>query len=228
MNIYEKLLEIQKSVDYLQKDNNGKQYDYVSSSQVLAQITKLMNKQGLLLVPEIQKHEVTTNTTKTGTLSYFTEIDVDFTWINVEKPSETYRVKFYGQGVDLAGEKGVGKALTYAEKYFFLKFFHIPTDKDDPDSFQEKNKPAMKFISAEIVKELKAELATIATEAEQLTGTSKATIYKEFCQKSKITPDRTDERGAAIIRKYANDYIEKARREYAPKTRQPELAEAGL
>ena len=36
------------------------------------------------------------------------------------------------------GEKGVGKALTYAEKYFMLKFFNIPTDKDDPDSFQKK------------------------------------------------------------------------------------------
>jgi hypothetical protein len=45
---------------------------------------------------------------------------------------------WYGQGVDIAGEKGVGKAMTYAEKYFMLKFFNIPTDKDDPDSFQDK------------------------------------------------------------------------------------------
>jgi len=43
-------------------------------------------------------------------------------------------VRFYSQGVDLAGEKGVGKALTYAEKYFFMKYFHVPTGKDDPDS----------------------------------------------------------------------------------------------
>ncbi|MNP04955.1 ERF superfamily protein [compost metagenome] len=45
---------------------------------------------------------------------------------------------WYSQGVDIAGEKGVGKALTYGEKYFILKFFNIPTDKDDPDTFQKK------------------------------------------------------------------------------------------
>ena len=32
--------------------------------------------------------------------------------------------------VDIAGEKGVGKALTYGKKYFLLKFFNIATDKD--------------------------------------------------------------------------------------------------
>src|SRR5690606_10249645 len=45
---------------------------------------------------------------------------------------------WYGQGIDIAGEKGVGKALTYAEKYYLLKTFNIATDKDDPDSFQDK------------------------------------------------------------------------------------------
>jgi hypothetical protein len=40
--------------------------------------------------------------------------------------------RWYGQGID-SGERGVGKAMTYAEKYFLLKFFNIPTDEDDPD-----------------------------------------------------------------------------------------------
>ena len=58
---------------------------------------------------------------------------MEMEWVDTES-GETLSVPWYAQGVDLAGEKGVGKALTYAEKYFLLKFFHVPTKKDDPDS----------------------------------------------------------------------------------------------
>ena len=52
-------------------------------------------------------------------------------------------MSFYGQGVDISGEKGVGKALTYAEKYFLLKFFNIPTDEADPDDANNQFKNAI-------------------------------------------------------------------------------------
>jgi len=35
-------------------------------------------------------------------------------------------------------EKGLGSALTYAERYFLLKFFHINTDEDDIDNDARK------------------------------------------------------------------------------------------
>lgn len=41
------------------------------------------------------------------------------TWINIHNPSEIVACSWYSQGVDIEGEKGVGKALTYAEKYFY-------------------------------------------------------------------------------------------------------------
>lgn len=49
-------------------------------------------------------------------------------------------IPWYAQGLDVEGEKGVGKLLTYGEKYLFLKLFNIATDKDDPDSFQDTPK----------------------------------------------------------------------------------------
>ena len=33
-----------------------------------------------------------------------------------------------------------GAALTYFERYFLLKFFQIPTAKDDPEFFKNKTK----------------------------------------------------------------------------------------
>jgi hypothetical protein len=147
MNLYEKLIEVRKEVPYLQKENRGEQYNYVSSSQVLGNVKAKLDELKVLLIPAVSKHNVTASTvdffndkgqaTK-HTHTYFTELDMVMTWVNAEKPDEKIECPWYGQGVDIAGEKGVGKALTYAEKYFMLKFFNIPTDKDDPDSFQRR------------------------------------------------------------------------------------------
>lgn len=137
MNIYQKLIEVRKTVPYLQKESKGHQYQYVGSSQVLAAVRAKMDEVGLLLVPSVKAHTVTPENSN-GRMTYFTELEMDFTWVNAEKPDEKIVCSWYGQGIDIAGEKGVGKALTYAEKYFMLKSFNIATDKDDPDSFQEK------------------------------------------------------------------------------------------
>lgn len=140
MNIYEKLIEVRKAVPYLQKENSGKQYNYVSSSQVLANVRAKMDELSLLLIPAVTGHDVLTHSREgKDSITYFTEVDMTMTWINAEKPEETITCPWYAQGVDIAGEKGVGKALTYGEKYFLLKSFNIATDEDDPDSFQEKH-----------------------------------------------------------------------------------------
>lgn len=151
MNIYQKLIEVRKTVPYLQKDKKNEsvqKYSYVSSTQVLSNVRQKMDEVGLLLIPEITGHNLRESTVEQKndkgdvfkkTTTYFTELDMNFTWVNADEPKETIVTKWYGQGVDIAGEKGVGKALTYAEKYFLLKYFNIATDNDDPDSFQDKH-----------------------------------------------------------------------------------------
>ncbi|KAA6450994.1 ERF family protein [Bacillus swezeyi] len=146
MNIYQKLIEVRKAIPYLKKEKKGGQYEYVGSSQVLGAIRDELDKQSLLLIPKIVDKRILTETVESKDqygnqkkkTTYFTELDLEFVWVDAENPSETLTIPFYAQGVDIAGEKGVGKALTYAEKYFLLKQFNIPTDKDDPDAFQEK------------------------------------------------------------------------------------------
>ena len=137
MNIYEKLIEVRKAVPYLQKEVKGHQYNYVSSSQVLSAVRRRMDEVGLMLIPTITNTKVSAENDGKRT-TYFTELWIDFTWVNAEKPDETVKSSWYGQGIDIAGERGVGKALTYAEKYYLLKTFNIATDTDDPDSFQDK------------------------------------------------------------------------------------------
>ena len=137
MNIYQKLIEVRKSVPYLKKDNKGYQFSYVSSSQTLGSLREAMDKYNLLLIPSVKAYEVRDHETSKGGHNYFTIMEMLFVWVNADNPEERIECPWTGQGLD-DGEKGVGKALTYAEKYFLLKFFNIATDKDDPDSFQEK------------------------------------------------------------------------------------------
>ncbi|MEI5909420.1 ERF family protein [Bacillus spongiae] len=137
LNIYQKLVEVRKKVPYLQKSNQGHQYKYVGSSDVLGAIRSELDKQGLLLLVAVKDHKVTTSGDSAKPV-YFTELDIVYTWVNADNPEERIELPFYAQGIDRAGEKGVGKGYTYSEKFFLLKFFNIATDDVDPDAFQEK------------------------------------------------------------------------------------------
>lgn len=135
LNIYQKLVEVRKKVEFLKKEA-GTQYKYVSSSKVLMSIRQYLDEYNLLLIPECCNSEITSyEKDKDGKVivTYFTKAQMTMTWVNCDKSEEKISVKWEGHGVDIAGEKGIGKAYTYAEKYFLLKQFNIPTDKLDPD-----------------------------------------------------------------------------------------------
>lgn len=138
MNLHQKLIEIRKAVPYLQQieNNTQQQFKYTSSSQVLFTVRQEMDKHGVLLIPQIETHFFHEKTT-IGGKQHFTELEITFTWIDGDNVKDTIVCPWYSQGADQQ-EKGVGKALTYAEKFFILKFFNIATDKDDPDAFEKR------------------------------------------------------------------------------------------
>jgi hypothetical protein len=149
MNLHEKLFEIQKSVTYLKKNASGYQYRYTSGTDVLTPIREKMDELGVMLFPKVtdvktERGESVDDKGKSK-IQFFTGIRMDMVWVDIANPSDTVSVPWYGQGVD-PGEKGVGKLWTYSERYFLLKFFHIPTDMDDPDAFQAKRTEAGKKI----------------------------------------------------------------------------------
>lgn len=141
MSIYKKLLEIQKEVDSFTKDKKGMNYQYVTGEQVLNKIRPLMNAKGLLLKQEIlsvenERMDYTTNSGKDKS-EVLSSVAQRFTWIDTDTDEKDENL-FHGNGLN-DWDKGLGSALTYAERYFLLKFFHVPTDGDDPDNRQEGN-----------------------------------------------------------------------------------------
>jgi len=145
LNIYQKLLTIQQKIVGLGKDKNTKTdsnpkgYMYVTGDKVLGEIKPLMNSLGLLLKQEVLSIENTRQdyTTRTGTKSeILSKVMMRFTWIDTETGEKDENL--FGANGQNDWEKGLGSALTYAERYFLLKYFHIATDEDDIDNDQRK------------------------------------------------------------------------------------------
>lgn len=138
-NIYQKLLNIQQHIIGLGKDKPAYGYKYVTGDKVLEHIKPLMNEQGLLLKQEVLSIENVRQDyqTKSGTTSeILTTLRMKFTWVDAET-GQTDENLFSANGQN-GWDKGVGSALTYGERYFLLKYFHIATDEDDIDNPERK------------------------------------------------------------------------------------------
>tara|TARA_R110000787_G_scaffold126553_2_gene237879 strand:- start:266 stop:931 length:666 start_codon:yes stop_codon:yes gene_type:complete len=160
--LYLKLHKIQSEIRGLAKDKKAHNYDYVTGNKLLAALKPLMEENKLILKQEIISIE---NTRMDYTLvqqkwskvdgknisedalknksEILSKVMMRFTWIDCETGQED--VNLFGSNGMNDWDKGVGSALTYGERYFLLKYFHIPTDHDDidnPDRKGKEKKPA--------------------------------------------------------------------------------------
>ncbi|UYL94020.1 ERF family protein [Geobacillus phage vB_GthS_PK3.6] len=143
LNIYQKLVEIRKSIDVFTKDTEGYGYKYVSGSQVLHKIKAKMDELGVLLIPHVlnQRHETFDYTVwdkkaqeEKQKTDFIVLGDMKYIWVNAENPDDRIEIPFQYMGQQDDISKAFGSALTYSERYFLLKFFGVPTDEDDPDA----------------------------------------------------------------------------------------------
>lgn len=139
MSIYKKLHNIQSKIKGLSKDKKSHNYDYVTGNKLLSFIKPLMDKEGLLLKQEVLSIE---NTRQDYATKYnekseiLSKVMMRFTWVDVETGEKDENL--FGANGQNDWEKGLGSALTYAERYFLLKYFHIATDEDDIDNPDRK------------------------------------------------------------------------------------------
>lgn len=139
VKLLSKLLELQQSVRGLLPDSTGgtRNYRYVSGAKLLGVVRPKMDELGLLLKSEILE---VTNTRTDYTVGMdarpkaemHTCLRMRFTWIDTES-GEREVCEWAANGQN-DWDKGAGSAMTYGERYFLMKFFHIPTDEDDVDA----------------------------------------------------------------------------------------------
>jgi len=142
MTLLSKLLTIQKEVRSLRTNGSANGYAYLKGEKLLDHIRPRMDELGLLLQPEITGIENVIHTYKLGSgkdkTEVLTTLHMKFTWIDTES-AETLSSIWAANGQN-GFDKGAGSAMTYGERYFLLKFFHISTDEDDVD--QPAQQPA--------------------------------------------------------------------------------------
>lgn len=125
LNIHQRILGIMGELHYIAKGDqrvNG-QYKFVSHDQVSAKVHPLLVKYGVTVAPSVASF------TQDGNRS---TVKLVVPFVNADNPSDFICSEWYGQGID-PGDKGIGKAVSYAYKYALLKTFCLETG-DDPDN----------------------------------------------------------------------------------------------
>ena len=126
MNLHQKMLEVMKSIEYLNKDDKveykSTKYKAMSEEKVTKTIRKEFVRLGIVVYPVEQ------TVTQDGTI---TTTNTTYKMVNVDDPEDYVFLASSGQGADTQ-DKGVGKAMTYSFKYMLLRTFAIPTG-EDPD-----------------------------------------------------------------------------------------------
>lgn len=166
MNVYEKISEVMKEIEYLTKDDfvetgKGRGYRAVTEEKVTTAVRKSLIKNGLVIVPVRQERNTTTENVvdKYGNqrVNHLVELDVVYRLQNIDDQEDYIEIVSSGAGVDTQ-DKAVGKAMTYAYKYMLLRAFGIPTgedpDKISSDVYSMENTPANNTITAKDYKNL--------------------------------------------------------------------------
>ena len=146
-NLFQRILDISTDVRSIEKSmtvgSGNYSYKAVSDLAVTIAVKTAEEKHGVVSIPirqELVSSEVYRSTKKETyggkeiekeTFTYVDNIKMTVRFINVDDPTEFIDVETYGKGID-TGDKGFGKASTYARKYALLNAYKIATG-DDPD-----------------------------------------------------------------------------------------------
>jgi len=125
LNIFQRILMVMAELKYIGKGSNkvNGQYTFVSHDAVSAKVHPLLVKHGIAVVPTIEEVSQDHNRTM---------VKLCVTFINPDNPQDSFSTRYIGYGID-NGDKGPGKAISYAYKYALLKTFCLETG-DDPDN----------------------------------------------------------------------------------------------
>lgn len=194
LNIHQRLNAIMGDVDYIKKNKSikigGGGYSVVGHDSVTALIHPLLFKHGVTLIPSVK--EVLQEGNRTS-------VKMEFSWINIDDPKDCIINFCAGYGIDQQ-DKGIGKAISYAQKNIILKTLHIETgerdiEEDDIDFKNELATPSLTLSDEEQtnLKEFVLEKGVLITEAVE--------IFKEhgYSKSAKIPKDQLGKIKTAIV-----------------------------
>ena len=136
LNVFQRLHAIMTELKPLAHDKtvkirNSDGYGYISHDAVSLAVRPLLSKYRVQVIPTLAKRADNTNRC---------ELEIDVSFVNIDRPGDFTGVRSVGYGVD-PSDKGPGKALSYAMKYAYLKVFCLNAG-DDIEEQDMKHEPA--------------------------------------------------------------------------------------
>lgn len=186
MNLFQRINEVRKSIDYIKKDKTvsagaGGNYMAVTHDMVTAMVRPHMIAQGIVCYPSFVHGETIQPPPKADgkdrQLRY--EATYDFTFANIEDPKDYIVIRIQAHAND-SGDKAPGKAISYAKKYAILKLFEIETGDDEESRNKEEGG---------LDESRKADLLALISEADSLEALKSAS--KQATQACKEANDAT-------------------------------------
>lgn len=144
-NLFQRIQDVSNEINNIEKNmdvgNGNYAYKAVRDIDVVLAVKKAETKNGIISIPmkqELLNHEMihTTNSKGIESTSFADIVKMTVRIVNLDNTGEFIEVESLGRGLD-SGDKGFGKASTYARKYALLNVYKIATG-NDPD--EEKSK----------------------------------------------------------------------------------------
>lgn len=149
LNIYEKIQNVAAEIKGIEKDmsvstgQNSAAYRAVSDKSVILKVKLAEQKHRIVSIPrrsELIKSETLTSAPDQWGKVKTTFVDIvkmTLDIVDLDEPTSVVSVESFGRGVD-NGDKGFGKAMTYARKYALLNAYKIATGVD-PDQVASRD-----------------------------------------------------------------------------------------
>ena len=130
-NIYQRINEVMKQEIYVKKGSAG-QGKGAEHDEVIALLVPHLVSNGIVI--EVSK-AADSRSRATAKGVYIFECDYNVSYVNIDDPKDRITVLVEAHAMD-AGDKGPGKAMTYAAKTAHLKVFSIETGESDESRYE--------------------------------------------------------------------------------------------
>ena len=148
-NLYEKIQLVSNEIKNIEKNMTvGKgnyAYKAVQDIDVTLEVKQAEAKYRLVSIPikqELVKSEIVRVVKDGGgeAIQYMDIVKMTLRIVNLDNTAEFVDVESFGRGLD-PGDKGFGKASTYARKYALLNAYKIATGEDPDDTKSKEQAP---------------------------------------------------------------------------------------
>ena len=203
LNLYQKIQAVSNEVKNIEKDltvgSGNYSYKAVGDLSVTLAVKEAETKFGIISIPvkqELVSSETLRTVKKNGDegVSFVDNIKMTLRIIDLDDTTQFIEVESFGKGVD-SGDKGFGKASTYARKYALLNAYKIATGEDpDAEKSQEtktlavdEKRTAIESVLEKDNTKLQAILSHFSVgELKDLDKKQVETVYKQFKSKKLI------------------------------------------